>query len=164
MLRDPTSGVCEVPFYEDAPAEQLPLPLFKSFALDRLRVLRGIGVLEERGVRGAAFVRASMDLCHEHGLSLVGGASEMGEMGEAGEAGEAGGEVELKGGLLDPQGAATQAAKKDRASHFILRLACCRSDDRRRWFLRRERALFNARLEACDDVVWAQVEQFVGDN
>ena len=38
--------------------------------------------------------------------------------------------------------------RKDLISHFILRLAYCRSEDLRRWYLTQEQALFKFRLEA----------------
>ncbi|CAM9580032.1 unnamed protein product [Heterosigma akashiwo] len=48
---------------------------------------------------------------------------------------------------------ANQDARKDKISHFILRLAYCKSEDLRRWFLAHESALFRFRLErlAPDD-------------
>lgn len=44
-----------------------------------------------------------------------------------------------------------EAAEKDRVSHFILRLAYCRSEDLRVWFLAQETHLLRHRLEALSD-------------
>jgi len=48
--------------------------------------------------------------------------------------------------------------KNDHTSHFILRLAYCRSEDLRRWFLRQEENLFRYRFEGSD------VESFLQQN
>ena len=37
---------------------------------------------------------------------------------------------------------------KDHASHFVLRLAYCRTEELRRWFLTHESELFKARFDA----------------
>ena len=50
---------------------------------------------------------------------------------------------------------------KDNASHYILRLAYCRSEDLRRWFLTQECALFSARFEASDSEA---VDSFMREN
>ena len=43
-----------------------------------------------------------------------------------------------------------ECLKADQASHFILRLAYCRSENLRRWFLTNEAALFKHRLEELE--------------
>lgn len=41
--------------------------------------------------------------------------------------------------------------RKDLISHFILRLAYCRTEDLRRWFLAQEQALFKYRIECLNN-------------
>ena len=44
---------------------------------------------------------------------------------------------------------ADESTLKDQASHFVLRLAYCRTEDLRRWFLGQESELFRARFSAA---------------
>ena len=142
-----------LPFYTDAPASGLSLGQFKSFARDRLHVLHAMGGLEESGSRGHAMTNATLGLCRQYGILLTpsAGGGEENEAAAAAAASVAGGAV---GGTAVR---VAESIEKDLASHHILRLACCRSEDHRRWFLRRERALFRARLDACDDALWSQI-------
>lgn len=48
---------------------------------------------------------------------------------------------------LDGELRTPEARRKDEVSHHILRLAYCQSDDKRKWFLAQEVALFRSRLE-----------------
>jgi DNA primase large subunit len=52
--------------------------------------------------------------------------------------------------LLHPAKARQAAAHKDLASHYVLRLAYCRTPDLRAWLLQHESALFRARFRLLD--------------
>ena len=57
------------------------------------------------------------------------------------------GKTELKAGTA----AETNLHRSnDNISHFICRLAYCRNDELRKWFLTQESRLFNLRLQATD--------------
>ena len=47
---------------------------------------------------------------------------------------------------------------KDHASHFVLRLAYCRAEELRRWFLTHESELFKARFDAEGPTAQASVQ------
>ena len=43
-----------------------------------------------------------------------------------------------------------ESRKNDNVSHFICRLAYCRNEELRKWFLTQESRLFNLRLQGTD--------------
>jgi len=105
-----------VSLYEAPPKEELTLDEFECFAVDRLKILRTIDALKQKGFKPREL---------EAELAPVLAAS------------------------LPLRGSAEHAdydARKDRVSHFILRLAYSRSEELRRWFLTQECALFKYRL------------------
>jgi DNA primase large subunit len=66
----------------------------------------------------------------------------------------------------DSDGSATDSnrvsnQRKDQISHFILRLAFCRSEELRRWFLAQESHLLKFRLERLTD---QELYQFMSSN
>ncbi|CAN0488424.1 unnamed protein product, partial [Ectocarpus sp. 8 AP-2014] len=104
--------------YNEAPFEEITLDEFELVALDRLQVLRKIEDLKARNVRGDDYRRALRESLHKY----------------------------MKLSTLNEESASADK-RKDTVSHFILRLAYCRSEDLRRWFLTQETALFRHRLE-----------------
>lgn len=62
---------------------------------------------------------------------------------------------------LRSHGTSEEDARKDSIAHFILRLAYCKSEDLRRWFLAQESNLFRFRLERLSDDERAS---FMGQN
>ncbi|KAI8620794.1 DNA primase large subunit Spp2 [Chytriomyces sp. MP71] len=119
----------EYPFrlslYTQLPTHTLSLSDFETFALDRLKVLRAI---ENAAVRNksaddmAATVKAATDkylrMDPNMARTMVGNAA------------------------LDEQ------RRKDHLSHFILKLAFCRTEDNRAWFVNHETLLFKYRFES----------------
>ncbi|XP_032042815.1 DNA primase large subunit-like [Aythya fuligula] len=105
-------------FYQEPPTESISLAEFESFAVDRLRLLK---VVENLGV---SHVRSS-DL---YKMKL---------------------EAEFRR-LKFPYRALAEddydARRKDHISHFILRLAYCKSEELRCWFLQQEMDLFRYRF------------------
>jgi DNA primase large subunit len=105
-----------VSLYEKPPREEMTLEEFEVFAVDRLKVLRTIDALRQKGFKPKEL---------EAELAPV--VRELLPLASAG-----------------PQ--APSDARKDSVSHFILRLAYSRSEELRRWFLTQECALFRHRL------------------
>ena len=105
-----------VSLYEKPPREEMTLEEFEVFAVDRLKVLRTIDALRQKGFKPKEL---------EAELAPV--VRELLPLAAAG-----------------PQ--AQPDARKDSVSHFILRLAYSRSEELRRWFLTQECALFRHRL------------------
>ncbi|GMH74598.1 hypothetical protein TrLO_g4236 [Triparma laevis f. longispina] len=105
-------------FYTTPPSYELSLEDFESFALSRLIVLRKI---EELKVKGLDRNQYNDALKRVVSLQLPSGGSN--------------------------QSQKSYNEKRDLASHFILRLAYCRTEELRRWLLTQELALFKFRLE-----------------
>ncbi|KAF8324690.1 eukaryotic and archaeal DNA primase, large subunit-domain-containing protein [Cantharellus anzutake] len=106
-------------FYEEAPLEQVTLEQFETWAIDRLRVLAEIEAARIRGGNFEALKTVVSTQCEKH-LQL-----------------HSNSEKEYN---LDEE------RWKDRVSHFILRLAFCRTDELRGKFVRAETDLFRVRF------------------
>jgi DNA primase large subunit len=118
--------------YDTAPKFDVTLEQFESWALDRLRVLAEIE---------SSFVR---NRNHEELKNLV--------------------IAQQKKYLsLNSNTAASVdkdlERKKDHVSHFVLRLAFCRSEDLRKRFIKAEKTLFRIRYETDDPVERAEFMQ-----
>ncbi|RUS16956.1 DNA primase large subunit [Endogone sp. FLAS-F59071] len=104
-------------FYLEPPSNEISVEEFETFALDRLQVLKA---LESATIRNKppAEVKQLLDkACHDY--------------------------LPLDSNARNKQ----EQRRKDHVSHFILRLAYCRSEELRSWFLRQECALFRHRFE-----------------
>ena len=122
-----------VSLYDEVPQEELTLDEFELFALDRLQLLRGIEILQARGFDGTEFSNKLSQLELKH--------MPLRNRGE--------------GTALDKAGRTTDQ-RKDQISHFILRLAYCRSEDLRNWFCKYECALLKHRLDKMSEVERSQ--------
>ncbi len=109
-------------FYQTPPSAELTLDEFELFALDRLMVLRKI---EDARARG--FKWGELRDCIAGALRQYMRVNSLSTNVEA-------------------------EIRKDLVSHFILRLAYCRTEDLRRWFITQECALFRFRLEELTPV------------
>ncbi|OAE35279.1 hypothetical protein AXG93_392s1270 [Marchantia polymorpha subsp. ruderalis] len=101
-------------FYSNSSDVDVSLEDFEQFAMDRLRVLKGIEEGRTRGRKAEEIDALVVDLWRKH--------------------------------MRTPN--AADIATKDMVSHFVLRLAYCRTEELRRWFLAMESALFRARFRA----------------
>ncbi len=109
-------------FYQTPPSAELTLDEFELFALDRLMVLRKIEDARARGFKWG-----------ELRDRIAGALRQYMHMNSLSTNVEA-------------------EIRKDLVSHFILRLAYCRTEDLRRWFITQECALFRFRLEELTPV------------
>ncbi|PSC74309.1 DNA primase large subunit [Micractinium conductrix] len=98
--------------YGELPEGEIAIEEFERFALDRLRVLKGIDDLKVKGFRPDQMQEKVTELWERH----MGAASR------------------------------EERARKDVVSHFVLRLAYCRTEDLRRWLIAQECDLFRARF------------------
>ncbi|CAM0137401.1 unnamed protein product [Umbelopsis sp. WA50703] len=109
---------CRLNFYLRPPPAEISVEDFERFALDRLQVLKTIENATLRNKKNEDFKREMERVSSEHLRMRPGHTKE-----------------------------AMEDRRKDHISHFILRLAYCRSEDLRSWFLRQECALFRHRFE-----------------
>jgi DNA primase large subunit len=107
-----------VSLYYEVPTEEVSLDEFEEFALDRLQLLRSVELFKSRGLEETKLYEKII-------------------------------ETEKKFMPLASSGAddSEENRRKDIISHFIMRLAYCRTDELRRWFLLHEVILFKARLQ-----------------
>lgn len=113
--------------YLNPPEEEVSIDDFEQFASDRLQLLRGIESLKTRGIEGVDY-KNKLKALEEKYMPLTTKNPDQ--------------NIDI---LLSNQ-------RKDQISHFILRLAYCRSDELRRWFLTHECHLLKFRLEDLSEV------------
>uniref|UniRef100_A0A7S3H1X7 DNA primase large subunit n=1 Tax=Spumella elongata TaxID=89044 RepID=A0A7S3H1X7_9STRA len=109
--------------YAEPPQQELTLDEFEVVSLDRLQLLRSIDVLKTKGgTEGEhAFNHQLYELEKKYLLSNREFSHRMNEV------------------------------ERDQVSHFILRLAYCRTEELRRWFLGQECSLMKYRLDSLSD-------------
>lgn len=118
--------LCIAPtLFEQQPNQELTLDQFELLSMERLQLLRSIEMLKARGFEE----KELYDKIREAEGKHLRGKSK---------------NDALYGSLDEVQ--------KDLISHYILRLAYCRTEDLRRWFLTQETLLFKMRLDYCSDV------------
>jgi DNA primase large subunit len=131
--RHATRGARRYPFrlnfYREAPVHEVTIEQFETWAMDRLRVLAEV---ESSQARNRSYVEMK-DLINAQAKRFL--------PLNASTASGAGGSV---GPDLDAE------RMKDHVSHFVLRLAFCRTEDLRRRFVKAETTLFRMRFESDD--------------
>ncbi|XP_046357002.2 DNA primase large subunit-like [Haliotis rufescens] len=115
-----------IQFYSLPPEETISLQEFEEFAVERLKVLKAVETASVRHVRGSTEYVAYLEkeIKNTKFKSLL--------------------KVSYGGEVKEDE---TDARRLDHISHFILRLAYCRSEDLRRWFLQQELDLFRFRFQ-----------------
>ncbi|KDE04332.1 hypothetical protein MVLG_05212 [Microbotryum lychnidis-dioicae p1A1 Lamole] len=110
-------------FYERPPQEEITIEQFEEWAIDRLRLLANIEAAQARNKSHDDIRQLVLERSKAH-LPLSGDSIKSAD-------------VEME-------------RKKDLYSHFVLRLAFCRSEELRQRFLRVETVLFKIRYESDD--------------
>ncbi|KAI8063553.1 eukaryotic and archaeal DNA primase, large subunit-domain-containing protein [Gongronella butleri] len=105
--------------YEQPPGDEITIEEFELYALDRLQVLKAIETAKLRNLAEDQF-KKDVQAALDKYMPMHSNAAK----------------VDLY-----------KERRKDHISHFVLRLAYCRSDESREWFLRQETALFRFRFE-----------------
>ncbi|PSN58438.1 DNA primase large subunit [Blattella germanica] len=123
---------CDLQLYTLPPTFNISLAEFEEFAQERLTLLRTIDQVNIRGLNKTydAWKVALIAELKKVGLKgyvkLINGAG----------CGRTESELQLR--------------KRDHVSHFILRLAYCKSDELRRWFISKELDLFKVRFQSLN--------------
>lgn len=111
-------------FYTIPPPYELTLNEFETFALDRLRVLKAVETANIRSKKEEEVAKYIQAIHDEH-LHL---------------------NRNVRLARVGPE-KLYEERRKDHISHFILRLAYCRTTDLRQWLIRQETALFMYRFK-----------------
>ncbi|KAG0166299.1 hypothetical protein DFQ28_007551 [Apophysomyces sp. BC1034] len=107
-------------FYLNPPPAEITIEEFEQFALDRLQVLKSLENATLRNKRGPDLKREIDQVLENH--------------------------MPLRSNLTKSSNLYDER-RKDHVSHYVLRMAYCRSEDLREWFSRQECALFKYRFE-----------------
>lgn len=120
----------DLQMYVDIPVEAIDLEEFKHLAIERVKFLRILESVSARNVKDPPFKTQLVEEMTKQDAKLF---------------------LPLVKGYAD-----VETRRKDFLSHFILRLAYCRSEDYRRWFLARELEFFKLKFlntERKEDVI-----------
>lgn len=112
----------ECQFYQNVPNFEISLDEFEESALDRLKVLRKIEELKKNNIHGQEF-KEIINNCICNNLSSVDSTRQVTTCHRR-----------------------LYYAKRDIASHFILRAAYCKTEDLQKWYLQHESYLLQHRL------------------
>eukprot|EP01125_Pyxidicula_operculata_P020534 TRINITY_DN7608_c0_g1_i1.p1 TRINITY_DN7608_c0_g1~~TRINITY_DN7608_c0_g1_i1.p1 ORF type:complete len:466 (-),score=86.95 TRINITY_DN7608_c0_g1_i1:189-1586(-) len=121
-----------ISFYNTPPTENISLEEFESFAIDRLKVLKEIDNLKLRGCKSEEFLNRMSVVLTKY--------------------------LYIPRSENDPS--FYESVRKDVVSHFTLRLAYCKPNDRQ-WFISQERELLKIRLQTEPD---ANLEKIIEQN
>lgn len=127
--------------YRVPPTDNITLEEFEEFAIDRLKVLR------EAETFGIRYKRSS----NEYDNAMKDSLKKFLPQAQ-------------KAYKNQEDGISITERRKDHISHFILRLAYCRSEDLRRWFLSQEVELFRFRLTEVAKIDSKEVDDFLKAN
>ncbi|XP_044268880.1 DNA primase large subunit-like [Tribolium madens] len=119
----------DVNMYRISPKNEISIFEFEEIALGRLKLLR---IIEQAAPKGNKLYSDQWKTCIKDDLTKAGLKKY----------------VRLMGGTSGTSDLDYQARRADYISHFILRLAYCRSEQLRRWFLSRELEWFWIRFTA----------------
>ncbi|XP_050303778.1 DNA primase large subunit [Anthonomus grandis grandis] len=119
----------DVTFYKVFPLETINLTEFEELAIDRVHMLR---ILEQATLKGFKMLSDEWKHCVREDLVK----NNLKKY------------VRLMNGINGQSELDIQARRADHISHYILKLAYCRSEDLRRWFLTRELEWFRTKFSA----------------
>lgn len=127
---------CPVQMYDRPPQEIIGIHEFQQVAISRLQVLKKIQFLYDSNKDAQSDLMACEinKFTKQHKLNVEGTYDSMNK----------------RFAMQQKTRFDCEEAKNDNISHFICRLAYCRNEDLRRWFVQQESRLFFYRTEACD--------------
>lgn len=113
--------------FTEAPMNDMSLSEFETVALERLQLFR---IIEQAGLKGHRLYSEDWKSCVKDDLTKAG----------------LKGFARLVSGYVGSSDLHYQARRLDHISHFIVRIAYCRSEDLRRYFLNRELEWFRLKF------------------
>jgi DNA primase large subunit len=136
----------EPSLYETPPTEEVSLDTFELYSIDRLRLLRDIEMLKARGFEDKELYSQILKAEHRYFHEPLVNSAHFDSLDYS--EGKPEKEKRNRKTAIEIE---KEKIEKDCASHFILRLGFCRTEDLRRWFLTQETLLFKARLDYLEN-------------